>query len=57
MLRRFRTACTMAALAAVLAVRLSAASTLAHLHGIEEIRDWFNANSGHVRVILLLSPT
>jgi len=47
----------MAALAAVLAVRLSAASTLAHLHGIEEIRDWFNANNGHVRVILLLSPT
>lgn len=35
----------------------SAASTLPHLHGIDEVRDWFNGNKGHVRLILLLSPT
>jgi hypothetical protein len=34
-----------------------AQSTLPHLRGIGEIRDWFNAGKGHVRVILLLSPT
>jgi hypothetical protein len=33
------------------------AATLPHLRGIEEVRDWFNANKGHVRLILLLSPT
>jgi hypothetical protein len=45
------------ALAAVLALRPLAAPTLPHLHGIDEIRDWFNAGRGHVRLILLLSPT
>jgi hypothetical protein len=59
---RLRIACTVAAFAAVLAVRPFAAagaagSTLPHLHGIDEIRDWFNAGKGHVRLILLLSPT
>jgi hypothetical protein len=34
-----------------------AAATLPHLRGISEIRDWFNAGTGHVRLILLLSPT
>jgi hypothetical protein len=34
-----------------------AAATLPHLHGIDEIRDWFNGGKGHVRLILLLSPT
>jgi len=57
MLRRLRTACTVAAIAAVLAARSLAAPTLPHLHGIEDIRNWFNANKGHVRLILLLSPT
>ena len=34
-----------------------AQATLPHLRGIAEIRDWFNAGKGHVRLILLLSPT
>jgi hypothetical protein len=37
--------------------RAGVASTLPHLHGIDEIRDWFNAGKGHARLILLLSPT
>ena len=57
MIPRLRAACTVAALAAVCAARLFAASTLPHLRGIEEVRDWFNAGKGHVRLILLLSPT
>jgi hypothetical protein len=57
MTTRLRAACTIAALAVVLAARPFAASTLPHLHGIDEIRDWFNSNTGRVRVILLLSPT
>jgi hypothetical protein len=57
MIGRLRTACTIAAIAAVLAARPFAASTLPHLHGIDEIRDWFNSGKGHVRLILLLSPT
>jgi hypothetical protein len=36
---------------------LLAQPTLPHLRGIGEIRDWFNAGKGHVRLILLLSPT
>jgi hypothetical protein len=39
------------------APRPFAAAVLPHLRGIEEVRDWFNANKGHVRLILLLSPT
>jgi hypothetical protein len=38
-------------------VRGGVVPTLAHLRGIGEIRDWFNAGNGHVRLILLLSPT
>ena len=30
---------------------------LLHLAGIEEMKAWFNANQGHPRVIVLLSPT
>ena len=54
---RLRVVCTIAAFVAVLAVRPFAAATLAHLHGIDEVREWFNAGKGHVRLILLLSPT
>jgi hypothetical protein len=54
---RVRTACALVAFAAVLAARPFAASTLPHLRGIGEVRDWFNASKGHVRLILLLSPT
>ena len=60
MFARLRLACTVVAFAAVLVVRpfaAAGASTLPHLHGIDEIRDWFNAGKGHVRLILLLSPT
>jgi len=54
---RSHIACALIAFAAVFATRPFAASTLPHLHGIGEIRDWFNAGRGHVRLILLLSPT
>ena len=57
MLARFRTASTIVVLGIVLVVRPFAAASLPHLHGIDEIRDWFNAGKGHVRLILLLSPT
>jgi hypothetical protein len=45
------------ALAAVFATAATAQSILPHLRGIGELRDWFNAGKGHVRLILLLSPT
>jgi hypothetical protein len=45
------------ALAMVLMKSPHAATALPHLRGIDEIRDWFNAGKGHVRLILLLSPT
>jgi len=54
---RARIACTAIALAIVLVQAPFAQSTLPHLRGIGEIRDWFNAGKGHVRLILLLSPT
>lgn len=41
----------------VLARAPFAAPTLPHLGGIGEVRDWFNAGKGHVRLIFLLSPT
>ena len=45
------------ALALTFAIVPAAQSTLPHLRGIPEIREWFNAGKGHVRLILLLSPT
>ena len=57
MIERVRIACTTIAIAAVLVVRPFAAPTLPHLRGIEDIRSWFNAEKGRVRLILLLSPT
>jgi hypothetical protein len=54
---RARLACALIALVAVFARGPFAASTLPQLHGVGEIRDWFNAGKGHVRLILLLSPT
>jgi hypothetical protein len=45
------------AVAAVCATAPHAQSTLPHLRGISEVREWFNAGKGHVRLILLLSPT
>lgn len=46
-----------AAFATVLAGTPFAAPTLPHLRGIGEVREWFNAGKGHVRLVLLLSPT
>lgn len=57
MLARVRAAAAAAALVVLLAPHPFAAPTLPHLRGIDEIRDWFNAGNGHVRLILLLSPT
>jgi hypothetical protein len=54
---RSHIACALIAFAAVFATGSFAAPALPHLHGIGEIRDWFNAGKGHVRLILLLSPT
>jgi hypothetical protein len=54
---RTRIACAAIALATVSAGVPFNASTLPHLRGIGEMRDWFNAGKGHVRLILLLSPT
>jgi hypothetical protein len=54
---RSHIACALIAFAAVFATGPFAASTLPHLRGIGEIREWFNAGKGHVRLILLLSPT
>ncbi len=34
-----------------------AGATLRDLRGVDELKTWFNANHGHVRLILLLSPT
>jgi len=50
-------ACAVLALATVLARIPFASAALEHLHGIDDIRGWFNAGKGHVRLILLLSPT
>ena len=33
------------------------AAALRDLRGVEELKTWFNVNTGHVRLILLLSPT
>ena len=55
--RGYRALTVVAALATVLAAAPSAAPTLPHLRGVGEVRDWFNAGKGHVRLVLLLSPT
>jgi hypothetical protein len=57
LISRSRIACAVLALATVFARVPFAAPALAHLRGIEDIRGWFNAGKGHVRLILLLSPT
>jgi hypothetical protein len=57
LISRSRLAFAVMACAVVLARSPSAAPALAHLRGIGEIRDWFNTGTGHVRLILLLSPT
>ena len=57
LISRSRIAVAMVALAMVFESTAFAQSTLPHLRGIGELRDWFNAGRGHVRLILLLSPT
>jgi hypothetical protein len=34
-----------------------AASTLAQLRGVDELKSWFNSYQGHPRLIFLVSPT
>jgi len=53
----FRGSLTLIAIVILFSRAPFAQSTLPHLRGIGEIRDWFNAGKGHVRLILLLSPT
>jgi hypothetical protein len=52
-------ACVFVALATVRATVAPAppAAALRDLRGVGELKTWFNANTGHVRLILLLSPT
>ena len=57
LISRSHIAGAMVALAMVFESTAFAQSTLPHLRGIGEVRDWFNAGKGHVRLILLLSPT
>ena len=37
--------------------RERAAARLSDVRGIDDLKQWFNAERGHARVILLLSPT
>jgi hypothetical protein len=57
LISRAPVACAVLALATVFGGTFFAAPPLPHLRGIDELRDWFNAGKGHVRLILLLSPT
>lgn len=34
-----------------------AASSLSQLRGVDELKRWFNAYTGHPRLIFLVSPT
>jgi hypothetical protein len=49
--------CVLGALCVLCASGTLAAPALAHLNGIDELKTWFNANKGHTRLVLLLSPT
>jgi hypothetical protein len=57
MLSCFRGYCVLMAVAILVTRAPLAQSALPHLRGIGEVRDWFNAAKGHVRLVLLLSPT
>jgi hypothetical protein len=54
-----RAAGAIAAVAILLgsAPRAAQPAKLAQLGGIDELKGWFTANRGHLKVILLLSPT
>jgi hypothetical protein len=41
----------------VAVARSAADAPLRDLRGVSELKTWFNSNKGHVRLILLLSPT
>jgi hypothetical protein len=56
-LRMRASLCVLGALCVLCASALSSAPALAHLNGIDELKTWFNANKGHTRLVLLLSPT
>jgi hypothetical protein len=58
LIRRIRTVVCAIALAIItLPIAAPAAPSLAQLSGVSELKDWFNANKGRPRLILLLSPT
>ena len=44
-------------LPAAVPARESAAAGLSDVRGVDDLKHWFNAERGHARVILLLSPT
>ena len=44
-------------LPAAVPARESAAAGLSDVRGVDDLKQWFNAERGHARVILLLSPT
>ena len=55
---RARLAAAVVALALITAPHaLLAASSLAQLRGVDELKNWFNAHKGHPRLVFLLSPT
>jgi len=57
-MKRIRSVVAVLALAVLMAPGAApAASTLAQLRGIEELKSWFNTYKGHPRLILLVSPT
>lgn len=54
---RANTVAIVVLLAVALAAPAASAPALPHLRGMKELKAWFNANQGHPRLILLLSPT